>query len=141
MIKKSFQNLGLVAIVVVLWLVLNILLFIGPFPINTQTLEMNIGSLVVSSTLSLSGILFAVIGILVAIYWSGTLAGNTKVRIKGLVIILAAISILSTIACLLAFAQILTNESLLILPTLMLFISVIYFSIIATILLLNVLIG
>lgn len=94
-----------------------------------------VSNLIVNATLSLSGVFLAVIGILIAIYWSGSLAGETKTAIKWFLIVVTALSILSAISCLVAFAHFLFGFDILFAPMLILFFSTIYFGIVCTIML------
>lgn len=94
-----------------------------------------ISNLIVSATLSLSGVFLAVIGILIAIYWSGSLTGETKRAIRWFLFVVTALSVLNATSCLAAMAHFLFGFDFLLVPMLALFFSTIYFDIVCTIML------
>jgi hypothetical protein len=82
--------------------------------------------IIFNSTLSLSGIFLAVIGILISIYWSGQATGGTKRAIKLLLFAVTALLVLSTFSCMMAFAYLAFQSKYLVFYILSSFFSIIY---------------
>ncbi len=133
------KSLFIIVILIVVWIVISTFILLNTSIVRAQI--NGVDGLIMNSTLSLSGIFLAVIGILLAIYWSNALSAEIRRSIKMLLVAITTLTVLSGVTCSVAFAGLLFESQDVILPLVFLFFSTIYFFITSTVILVWISVG
>jgi hypothetical protein len=133
------KSLFIFLMLIVVWIVISTFILLNTSIIRAQ--DNGLDGLIMNSTLSLSGIFLAVIGILIAIYWSNALSSEIRRSIKLLLVAITFLTVLSGVTCLVAFVGLLFETQEVILPLVVLFFSTIYFFITSTVMLVWISVG